>query len=79
MAEDYANKWMTEQEKVQVNQNKMRNAQAEAETFAYREQAIRDMDAQIAALGETAKQGGDSGREAEQAMNDLGLTELNKK
>ena len=71
MAEDYANKWMTEQEKVQVNQNKMRNAQAEAETFAYREQAIRDMDAQIAALGETAKQGGDSGREAEQAMNDL--------
>ena len=71
MAEDYSAKWMTEQEKVASNRAKLAAASEQAETFAYRQEAVRDMDAQIAALGELAKQGGEEGRKAEEEMNRL--------
>ena len=71
MAEDYAAKWMTDREKVAMNRGKLASAIRESETFEYRQSRINDMDEQIAALGETAKQGGEEGRKAEEEMNRL--------
>ena len=71
LAENYAAKWMNDSEKVQYQRGKLASSMAEAESFGYREQNIRDMDEMIKLLGQKAGQGGEEGRKAEEEMNRL--------
>lgn len=69
MAEDYAAKWMSEQEIVAKNQQKLSALQEQAAGFGEREEEIKKLDEEVKRLSDLIAAGGEQGLKAEEDMN----------